>query len=112
MTTINNHSYSIPSIDNPLQGSNGRWTDSATKLGGALGSAEANLLKAFTFADEKDSGFKAFAKKMGFSGATLQGLQMALQIKYDKAKQAFTLLSQILAGANETAQRIIDKIGR
>lgn len=114
---VNSKNFSMPLIDNPFAGSDGRWTDSAVKLGGALDSTEANLLKAFSFTDEKSAGFKAFAQKMakqlGISGIpTLHGLQMALQIRYDRAKQAFQALSQILSGANDVAQRIIDKIGR
>ncbi|MBN8550339.1 MAG: hypothetical protein J0M12_13570 [Deltaproteobacteria bacterium] len=89
------------------------WEKSAQKLGSALDTAEQNLLKAFSFGDDKSKAFQDFAHKMGISGnATLSGLQMLLQIRYDKAKQAFQTLSQILFGKNETEQKIIDKIGR
>lgn len=89
------------------------WEKSAQKLGSALDSAEQNLLKAFSFGDDKSQAFQDFAHKMGISGtATLSSLQMLLQIRYDKAKQAFQTLSQILFGKNDTEQKIIDKIGR
>ncbi len=89
------------------------WEKTAQKLGSALDTAEQNLLKAFSFADDNSQAFQDFAHKMGMSGkATLSGLQLFLQIRYDKAKQAFQTLSQILFGKNETEQRIIDKIGR
>lgn len=103
--------YPAPIDPNPKR--TNEWEQSATKLGTALDSAEQNLLKAFSFADDKSKAFQDFAHSMGIKGtATLSSLQMLLQIRYDKAKQAFQTLSQILFGKNDTEQKIIDKIGR
>jgi hypothetical protein len=113
MTSIDSASsrYSAPIDPNPQRQTT--WEKTAQKLGSALDSAEQNLLKAFSFADDKSAAFQNFAHQMGISGkATLSGLQMLLQIRYDKAKQAFQTLSQILFGKNDTEQRVIDKIGR
>ena len=103
--------YSTPVDPDPARDS--RWEKSANKLGGALDAAEQNLLKAFSFSDEKSQAFQDFAHSMGVSGkATLSGLQMMLQIRYDRAKRAFEMLSQILFGKNNTEQKVIEKIGQ
>ena len=102
-----------PLIENPSAGGGGNWERTAVKVGSALDKAETNLLKAFSFRDEKDPGFKAFLKNIGMSANTsLQGLQLALQIRYDQAKQIFNTLSQILFAKNNTEEKVIEKIGR
>lgn len=92
---------------------NSEWERAAQKVGNALDRAEENLLKAFSFSDDNTREFQDFARKMGIKGkATLQGLQMLLQLRYDKARQALQTLSNILFGKNETEKQVIDKIGR
>lgn len=111
---------SINSVSSPLIASdpstNNQWSRAAVAAGSALDSAERNMLKAFSLS-EGSAEFNSFAKKMGMKPDkdgkySLSGLQMFLQLKYDKAKQAFQTLSQILFGRNDVIQRIIDKIGR
>ncbi|MBX7144405.1 MAG: hypothetical protein K1X79_08150 [Oligoflexia bacterium] len=113
MNQVNSSSTSYPLINDPNSGGDGRWEKTAQVAGSALDKAEANLLKAFSFTDEKSPGFKSFLKSLGLSAKTsLHGLQMILQLRYDRAKQALSTLSQILFSKNETEQRVIDKIGR
>lgn len=111
---------SIDSISSPLispdPSINNQWSRAAAAAGSTLDSAERNMLKAFSLS-EGSAEFNEFAKKMGMKPDkdgkySLSGLQMFLQLKYDKAKQAFQMLSQILFGRNELIQRVIDKIGR
>lgn len=108
MTSVSNSLLVDPNIQR-----NSEWEKAASKVGAALDSAEENLLKAFSFADDNSKEFQDFAHKMGVKGkATLQGLQMVLQLRYDKAKQALQALSNILFGKNETERGVIEKIGR
>lgn len=100
-------------IEDPSQGGGGRWENTATKAGSSLDRAEKNLVDAFSFTDEKNPKFKTLLKQLGLNAqTTLHGLQMIVQMRYDKAKQLFTSLSQILSGKHEVEQRVIDKIGR
>ena len=114
MSIINGSSgIGAPLIDDPSASGSRRWEDSSQKVGASLDKAEQSLIEAFSFADEKDPKFKSLLKKLGLDAKTsLHGLQMIVQMRYDRAKQLFATLAQVLSGKHEAEQRVIDKIGR